>query len=335
MKRLVRETIFGLFFLLFIHKWFQRKQKDSLTILLYHGVAPRQVDGIYNYRKKNIDTESFKRHLSYLSRHYTIITLEEAVDALTQNQPLPKYPLVITFDDGYQNNLQHAAPILQHHAVPATIFLATNFIDKKEPLWVDRLEYAINYGGPYKNLTLKEKTALDATLREKFKQIPDADREKSLDEFETAAGCALGTFENEQASHYAPLTWEEVSKAKQNNITFGAHTESHPILTRLTEEEATSEIMNSFAILTGHTQHPSKVFAYPNGTREDFNDTIKSILKHNGFSAALTTISGQNTTKTDRFALHRFSMDGTDDMLSFIMRVTGTHTWLQNLLKKH
>ncbi len=151
--------------LLGLHSLFRFLHRHSLTILLYHGVAPKRDIGIYNYRKKFIDPLIFARQMEYLRRKYTILPLEEAMRAL-ENGTLPPYAMAITFDDGYANNYTYAFPVLRAHSVPATVYLTTDFVEHKKPLWVDRLEYLVGMAPEGKDIPRDEKIAADSLMRQ-------------------------------------------------------------------------------------------------------------------------------------------------------------------------
>jgi peptidoglycan/xylan/chitin deacetylase (PgdA/CDA1 family) len=114
-------------------------------------------------------------------------------------------------------------------------------------------------------------------------------------------------------------------------IRFGAHTESHPILSRCSLKEQRNEITGSQNALTRLVRYPSSVFAYPNGQRGDWSRETERIVAESGFTAALTTLTGTNTPHTPRFALRRITMDRTDDFDSFLLAVSCVRGLLQML----
>ena len=91
------------------------------------------------------------------------------------------------------------------------------------------------------------------------------------------------------------------------NISFGAHTVTHPILTRMPFAEAVVEIVASKEIIESKLGRPVRLFAYPNGTRDDFNDQIKQVIREAGFACAVTTIDGSNSIDTDPFEFRRIT----------------------------
>jgi peptidoglycan/xylan/chitin deacetylase (PgdA/CDA1 family) len=297
--------------------------RGSLTILLYHGVAPLRGPGIYNYRGKFVSPSAFERHMRHFAKHYTILSLDEAVRALWSGR-LPKNALAITFDDGYRNFYEHAFPILQRLRIPAAVFLVSDFVLKRRPLWVDRLEYAIGTMKGSRDDLIRR----DMTIRDELKGLDEESREKRLAKIEEEARCALADFSGDRLC-YAPLTLDEIRQMHGSGITFGAHSRSHPILSKLAPQHVREEVGGSkkdFETLT-----LSSVFAYPNGQRGDWNEEVERSLAESGYAAALTTIEGFNGAETPRYALRRIAMDGTDDGGAFAAIASGVRLFLRRL----
>jgi hypothetical protein len=101
------------------------------------------------------------------------------------------------------------------------------------------------------------------------------------------------------------LTWDEVKMMHQHRISFGSHTVTHPILSKLNSREARSEIQNSKTAIEEKLSSPVKTFAYPGGKSEDFNEATKEALREAGYVCALTAIFGANRIDQDRLELRR------------------------------
>src|SRR3989344_8511691 len=317
MKRLLLSLI-ALLGITHIARFFNR---NSLTILLYHGVAPlarrslgeggKENRGLYNYRGKFIEPAHFEVQMRYFKEHYRVLELDEAVRRLFDGS-LPSRALAITFDDGYQNFYTHAFPILKKMNIPATMFLATDFVLRRKPLWVDRLEYA----------AIKENDAL--------KRFADSEREQRVVEIERRAGTMFTDFEGARAV-YAPLALEEIREMLRNGMTFGAHTRSHPILSRIQTERLEDEVIGSKKELENALGRISSTFAYPNGQPGDWTEEVEKQISAAGFRAALTTIEGTNTRMTHPMRLKRIAMDGTDDSPAFASIAAGVRVLLRSI----
>ena len=196
--------------------------------------------------------------------------------------------------------------------IPATMFLATDFVLRKIPLWVDRLGYA----GSKENDSLK--------------LLQADEREGRVGEIELQAGTSFPNFEGDRAV-YAPLALEEIQEMQKSGITFGAHTRSHPILSRIQTERLEDEIMSSKQELETALGRISSTFAYPNGQSGDWTEEVEKQTSAAGFRAALTTIEGTNTRMTHPMRLKRIAMDGTDGSPAFASIASGVRVLLRSI----
>ncbi|MFH1245908.1 MAG: polysaccharide deacetylase family protein [Candidatus Omnitrophota bacterium] len=126
---------------------------------------------------------------------------------------------------------------------------------------------------------------------------------------------------NNKVDWYKTVPWErdflnkdEIKKMADYGISFGAHTVSHPHLTRLNLQEAVREIKESKEIVKRLTAQPVIAFSYPYG---DYNQEIKEVVKASGFPLAFSVHPGQNTSETNLFALKRKGMNGQDSSFDF------------------
>ena len=130
------------------------------------------------------------------------------------------------------------------------------------------------------------------------------------------------------------LSWEQIREMSRNGIFFGAHTVTHPILTRVPEEQAREEIAKSKERIESEIHKPVYGFCYPNGTEEDFDASIVEILKNCGFAYAVTTIWGSNNARSDLFLLKRVEPNLNDDIVNFECLLSGGFEFADKLRTK-
>jgi peptidoglycan/xylan/chitin deacetylase (PgdA/CDA1 family) len=319
----MKRFVFRMFYYLGIPAVVRFFHRHSLTIVLYHGVAPQENIGIFNYRGKFIAPKSFEEHLAYINTRYHVLALEDALERM-QHGTLPPYALAITFDDGYKNFADFAHPILSRYEMPATMFLASEFVLRKTPLWVDRLEYSIgSSAGSY-----EERTRTDERERARLKTLPTQESVADLARFEKKLGTSFIDFSGDRAV-FAPLTLESIHSLARERVTFGAHTRTHPILSCSLPEEQQSEIIGSRQDLEHAGIRVSNVFAYPNGQKGDWDTHTMHALKDAHMTHALTTLEGFNTNDTNPYELRRIVLDGTDDFATFANVLSGVRLWLK------
>ncbi|MBV1914287.1 MAG: polysaccharide deacetylase family protein [Pseudomonadales bacterium] len=276
-----------------------------MWVLIFHRV----LDEPDPLRPGEIDRAAFDMQMSLLANLFNVLSLDEAIDRMVLGT-LPLRAVAVTFDDGYADNLHIALPILQKYGVPATVFVATAFLDGGI-MWNDSvIESVRNWDEPTMDLselglgvlncqTQQEKTHIISTILGAIKHLEPDVRQQCVDRIVAKAG-SLPT--------NLMLTTSEVRQLYEQGIEIGAHTVSHPILASLSDTDAKSEITNGKKHLEGIINDRVRYFAYPNGRyQSDYTDSHVEILKNLDFKAALSTHWGVATANTDRMQLPRFT----------------------------
>jgi peptidoglycan/xylan/chitin deacetylase (PgdA/CDA1 family) len=111
------------------------------------------------------------------------------------------------------------------------------------------------------------------------------------------------------------LNWDEIREMNGKKIEFGAHTVTHPVLTRVSSARMREELLGSKGTIEGRLQREVRHFAYPFGGPQDFSEETKTAARESGFVSAVTTLWGFNEPGDDRFELRRFSLWETDPAL--------------------
>jgi peptidoglycan/xylan/chitin deacetylase (PgdA/CDA1 family) len=256
-----------------------------------------------------VSKEDFRRHLEILGRHFHVVSLEQLCHEV-ENGSVRKNSICITFDDGYRDNYDVAFPLLREYGLPATIFLATDFIGTGKLLWHDKVLLAIQHTRR-KQLRWPFEDGIDLPLGDQahqvarqllmeIKYLPPSRRTDQI-----AALLRHCEVEPDRETERLMLDWQEVRGMDRQGIFFGAHTRSHPILTGLDEATIAQEVSGSKREIEEQLGHDIFTFAYPNGQARDFDATVKQVLQTAGFRCAVTTLSGVNFTHADRFAWRR------------------------------
>lgn len=280
--------------------------KSRLQILIFHRVLAQQ-DQMF---PSVPDAARFRQLLRMLKAMYRILPLGEALSRLRAGR-LPAGSVAITFDDGYEDNFSVALPILREESAPATIFVATRFLDGgrmfNDTVWeafrntaCDGVE--LNFLG----LGTLELTSW-AQKRSAAAKVIDAIKYLEIDEREQVAQ-RVGELLKVQLRNDLMMTSEAVSQLPDDIITVGAHTHSHPILTRLPPEQARRDIMEGRKRLEYIRGKPIDLFAYPNGKPgHDYDRTHVDMMRDMGFQAAVTTAPGSHTGEGDFLQVPRFT----------------------------
>ena len=306
----------------FSFPFIKRRRHYAAQILVYHRVNDEK-DPIF----PGVPTKIFAQQMEYLAENYYVCSLTEIVQRL-QSDDLPANSLAITFDDGYRDNFSNAFPVLKNLRLPATIFLATDAIGTGRVLWHDRVFSA------FRTTQLSALSRWD-DAKQNYPLVSSAEKSIALDHFlrflwslddEAKAEWIDRLVDrlavnDQQLDPQLMLDWEHVKAMSAQNVEFGAHTVTHPILSKLSRRQVKQEIRISKEIIEANLKIPVKHFAYPVGRREDFTDGVKKVLRDAGFECAVTTIFGSNDAQQDLFELRR-ATPWDHDIDSFALRLS-------------
>jgi peptidoglycan/xylan/chitin deacetylase (PgdA/CDA1 family) len=277
-----------------------------LSILIYHRVI-REPDPLL---PDIVCAADFESQMSLLDRWFRVLPLREAVERLRSGS-LPARAACVTFDDGYADNAEIALPILKKRGVPATFFVAADFIDGGR-MWNDTVIETIRRApGPSLDAGALGLGALDlstldarreaiAALISALKYLQGQERQERVADISSAVAGELPAA--------LMMTRAQVRALQANGMEIGAHTLSHPILAKLDAERAEFEIAESKRRLESMTGAPVRVFAYPNGKPgKDYLPEHVAMVKRSGFDAAVSTAWGVARLGSDVFQLPRFT----------------------------
>jgi peptidoglycan/xylan/chitin deacetylase (PgdA/CDA1 family) len=288
--------------------WPRSRRDQTFTVLLYHRVndsnVPLSID--------TLDTASFARQIEYLARTFTVCDLDDIRARLESDRALPPRCAAITFDDGYRDNYEHAFPALRSRGIPATIFLTAGNIDRREPLWFERVLAAFRRtkrsslplddgsSRPLGGWDEKWRAALGLLLDFKNREIED--RTARILRLHETLDVDPGAEEPDLL-----LTWDEIRHMEGKGITLGSHTMTHLSLAQCAPERARWELTESRRLIEERVGTPVRLLAYPHGKPEDFDDRVARLARDAGYGLALTTIWGTNSSGDDRYQLRRVS----------------------------
>ena len=284
-----------------------------LSLMLFHKI-PRHADPL---TPRELTLDRIEPLLDFFAANTHVLPLSEATASLA-NGTLPRRAVVLTFDDGYSEWVDHIAPALRKRNLPATFFVTTGQLHDGESLWHERITSAVRalpdnnislpFGfGSYARLgALDQRARLVQALQERLKYVPLRERIDAIAMLEAQARQPL----------VLPARFDSaaVRALHSQGFEIGAHTVHHPILNESTIAEARDEIGRCKEELEAIIGGPVTSFAYPNGRPgTDFGPEHVEIVKACGYTSALTTSNGVATSSSDMFQLPRFSPWGLAD----------------------
>lgn len=302
---------------------------DNLTILAYHRIYDMGNEDDFPFDPELISatTNDFKAQMSYVKKHYNPITFNNLINHINHGKKLPKRPIIISFDDGHEDNYTNAFPILKNLEIPATIFISTEYIDSDRIFWFDWIAHLI-YKTNSKNISLNNgsfistinegidaRRSLTAELLNYLMTLPNTIRKDCLVEIDQQLDVEISISDNKKSS---ALSWSQVVEMSNNNIEFGSHTVSHPILSKLDDNELEFELKNSKEEIQNYIHKQVDIIAYPVGGSMEFNDKVTNSCKKLDYLLGISYISGVESLPIKKmFSLKRLHVERYTNMNRF------------------
>lgn len=289
----------------------------KILLLAYHRILP---NAHYNPLRTIVSSKIFIEQIDWLSKRFPIISLSSAVEQALRKKAKKDLQIILTFDDGYQDNYEIVFPLLRNKGIPAAFFLVANYINKNAPLWdwelISLLQNAVSFKSiEIENQILSQKSKEPRSLfifriLEKLKSTnPDITK------------MTLTSIKQKIDHNFLPkciedkcMTWEQVIKMSNTGMEIGAHSLSHRSLAKITPLEAVAEIEQSKIIIENHIKKPCLHFAFPFGSRNDYNKNLIQCVKNAGYQSCLLNIHGYNRVEKGLSCFKRIIMHETLDL---------------------
>jgi peptidoglycan/xylan/chitin deacetylase (PgdA/CDA1 family) len=280
-------------------------KRRRLVVLSFHRVLER-ADPLLPHEPS---AEAFASQLDLVREHLHVLPLPEAIERLHRGD-LPTRAACITFDDGYRNNFEIAAPLLEQRSMSATFFIATGAIEARA-MWNDLVISAVR--ATRTELDLRD-IGLDVYRCSSYDEragaidsILDAMKYRALhqrmEEAEAIYSRTVGA-----GVPSLMMSPEMIRELATRGHDVGAHTVSHPILANLADHDARREIVDSRDWVANVTGVAPVSFAYPNGRPgRDFRAEHRALVQQAGFRCAVSTEWGCATRRSDAYAVPRMT----------------------------
>ncbi|PKQ30214.1 MAG: hypothetical protein CVT60_01315 [Actinobacteria bacterium HGW-Actinobacteria-10] len=307
----------------------------TALVLIYHRVARLDRDP----QLLAVRPENFEAQMRFLAEEYRPLALSDLLDGLSRKR-VPDKGVVVTFDDGYADNLLAAAPILDRNGIPATVFVSSGYIESGREFWWDEIERIVLGSAPLpETIEIEASGARFATMltvdavaaigsdapedrwditqvprngREKLyaelcafvRPLDASTREKVLSQLRALAGEPAAPAPARES--HRPLTAVETAQLDSSAlIAVGGHTMTHQVLAHRTSGEQRAEIANDRARLTALLGHDPLTFSYPYGSLDDYTDATVALVRDIGYAGACSNHPGVVKHHTDPYRLPR------------------------------
>ena len=305
-----------------------RARRKGAIVLAYHGVEREIIDR--RIQTVHISLRRFHRQVEYIRNHFEVISLYDLSQRLHSGEGLDGHQVVLTFDDGYRNNLEIVAPVLESLSMPFAVFVCTEHIRTGLRMPTYRLRAGIYFSErrscrirgfeeEFDLSTLQARDAAMAMILPRYKSSPETLAQLMVEDVAELIPEGRWREIDDRFSSDAPMNWEEVEILQGMGATIGSHARSHFILhpgqevSRIREEIQLSK--SEVEKRLGSCRH----FAYPNGTSQDISPDAVKEVGNSRYELAFTAEFGEVRTGSDRRLLPRVDADDGFEYLKFYL----------------
>jgi peptidoglycan/xylan/chitin deacetylase (PgdA/CDA1 family) len=271
------------------------RNADSLTVVMFHRTLrpgdPRWATCDPDY---TLDESLFVESLAFFARHYHVVSLDQVLRARRDGMQLPPRALLISFDDGWLDNVDYALPALQRSGLPAVMFVAADAVGAGQPFWQERAIAAWRAG----RLTVDalagtvvahggERPARDGIggLRELIAQIermPTATRQ--------AVVAAHAAVLDDGLQHMVDVA--DLHRLRAGGVELGLHGKSHVAMKRADDLDnelggARAAMATMLDLPEGLSATPCATMSFPHGS---FDDAIAARARESGYELLFTSV---------------------------------------------
>ncbi len=309
--------------------------REHVRTLMYHRFSgDASPDG------RSMHAARLREQVDWMRRHHDLWRPDDHLDLVLGRRRPGRCPVVVTVDDGYADFCSIAFPIFREHGIPVMLFVTTGFVDGTIWLWWDRLAWMLAHASPGRGTADigghevawdlrndRGQTAAWHAIADRCRFVPDTQKEDSLRALGEALGVVLPT---QVPPEYASVTWEQVRTMAAEGLQLGAHSVTHPILSRVSPDELTAEIVGSRRRLQEVVGIDTAWFCYPQGGPADFTPAVQESVREAGFRGCYVAWQIDRR-PPDPYALPRYG--ASTDGLEFRWTLCGA-AWLTLCLRR-
>jgi peptidoglycan/xylan/chitin deacetylase (PgdA/CDA1 family) len=301
--------------------------RPALVVLTYHRIAERGADKFYD-PVISASPQSFRAQVMWLKKRMRILTLIELDDRIRAGGSWNEPTALVTFDDGYRDNFDVAAPILKELDIPATFFIPTEFLESPKLPWWDHVAFVIKQTSG-RRLLLKrnprdEMSPIDVKLDSKSREAAVMTIIRAiLDEtiadlpwfLEHLTLQAEVTVEAKSLGRDLFMSWDQVRQLADTGgcLTVGSHSHSHHDLTKLDAPSQQRELVFSKQLLEKRLGREITAIAYPFGWPGTYTHATRTLAGEAGYRLAFTSRIGVNHPGTlDPLEMNRLGVGSGD-----------------------
>ena len=325
---------------------FRRTRAGGLAVVTYHGVLPPGYEPIDAALDGNLITaETLRKQLRRLKKYYNVISAEEFLAWRDGRFALPQRAVLLTCDDGLLNCLTDMLPVLKEEGLTCLFFVTgSSSQEVRDTLWYEDLfllflrapegVFRISFEGILLQGELGEREQRRTVWWKSVKQLSQLTAEKRRSclrviQSEVQAERDSIVEGSMESRRFELMTLPELRQLASSGMAIGAHTLSHPMLSRAPEPLVRDEVSGCKLKLEAVLGKPVWALAYPFGDPESVNPSVLAITQEAGFKAAFVNFGGGLGAALPPFALPRVHVTANMSLSEFEAQVSGFHGRLQ------
>ncbi len=276
--------------------WAKRslRRRGATVVLAFHRVLDDySFDHTGSLPGIVLREKTFDNLAKYVSECYEAVGATEVIPGAAAS----KLRFVITFDDGWSDNLGHALPIARRYRIPFIVFVCPGLDGANAPFWPEQVI------GDLKSSSHSLTAAQVNSMIEGLKRIREDERGQRIAEVLHSYGVNAGSARPFNGD--STLSMKEIAEMHGDGVAIGSHTNTHQILTGVSPDAVRQEVRKSKGAIENALGGECKAFAYPNG---NWSPEIKHILAEEGIELAFTTEVGAWTATSDPLSIPRVNV---------------------------
>jgi len=287
---------------------------NKLIVLNFHRIVRN--DNINNILSTKINDNFFYKYLKFLNNNFEIISPTQLINNNIKFAKKEKFKILITFDDGYYDNFNIAFPILKKLKIKPIFFICPTYISSNKKLWdedlVDRIKKLMGQKNIFKFQDIILQKNLPDFSQNLFKIInilkfyDNSKRQNVINKI-------LPYQYLDQSSDERCMNWNEIKILSQNDMHIGCHTNTHTSLGKLDKYFFKDELLNSKLEIEKQTNKECNFFAFPYGSKNDYNLKVIKSLKNIGYKKTFLNFGYINSIDSDIYCYHRISLTNSFD----------------------
>ena len=275
----------------------------DVRIFAYHRVLDIPDDDAFKFDLALVSAsvQQFRDQMQLLQRKFHPVRFEDLIAALQGGPALPRNAVIISFDDGYDDNYRLAFPVLRELGMSAMFFVATGHIDSGAPYAYDWLVHMVCVTTAERVVIaplgidwvippgIEARRVIAAALLDRIKRCDDALQSAVISQLQL-------DWHMPRTPHpdCRPMSWDQLREMEAAGMEIGSHGVNHRMFAKLQNGPMEYEVAGSKAALDSHLDKPACVLAYPVGGSDAYDERTVDATKRAGYSAACTYISGTN-----------------------------------------